>query len=91
MWGNFSELHGNSLTINKAASVEVVATLSTMSGGGRRLLSNKSFPTWVMATDRKLLQSSTVAADIVVAKDGSGNYKTISEVMAASVKLRIKH
>ncbi|XXG81827.1 hypothetical protein AAC387_Pa09g2388 [Persea americana] len=88
MWGNFSELLGNSLAINKAASVEVAATLSTKSGGGRRLLADKSFPTWVMAVDRKLLQSSTVAADIVVAKDGSGNYKTISEAVAASVKLR---
>ncbi|KAJ8621449.1 hypothetical protein MRB53_029978 [Persea americana] len=88
MWGNFSKLLGNSLAINKAASVEVAATLSTKPGGGRRLLADKSFPTWVMAADRKLLQSSTVAADIVVAKDGSGNYKTISEAVAASVKLR---
>lgn len=90
MWGNFSDLLGNSLAINKAAAVEVATTLSTKSGGGRRLLSGGKFPEWVMGADRKLLQSSSEAsqADIVVAKDGSGNYKTISEAVAASVKLR---
>ncbi|XXG81836.1 hypothetical protein AAC387_Pa09g2395 [Persea americana] len=41
-----------------------------------------------MGADHKLLQSSTVAADIVVAIDGSENYKTISEAVAASVKVR---
>ncbi|KAJ8621454.1 hypothetical protein MRB53_029983 [Persea americana] len=74
--------------ICKAASMEVAATLLSKSGGGQRLFSDKLFPTWVMGADRKLLHSSTVAADIVVAKDGSGNYKTISEAVSASVKLR---
>ncbi|XXG81839.1 hypothetical protein AAC387_Pa09g2396 [Persea americana] len=68
--------------------MEVAATLLSKSGGGQRLFSDKLFPTWVMGADRKLLHSSTVAADIVVAKDGSGNYKTISEAVSASVKLR---
>ena len=58
------------------------------SGGGRQLFYDKSLPTWVMGVDRKLLQSTTVASDIVVEKDGSGNYKTISEAVAASIKLR---
>ncbi|XXG81833.1 hypothetical protein AAC387_Pa09g2394 [Persea americana] len=58
------------------------------SGGGRQLLFDKLFPTWVMGADHKLLQSSAVVGDIVVAKDGSGNYKTISEAVAVSVKLR---
>ncbi|XXG81835.1 hypothetical protein AAC387_Pa09g2395 [Persea americana] len=58
------------------------------SGGGWQLLFDKLFPTWVMGADHKLLQSSAVVGDIVVAKDGSGNYKTISEAVAVSVKLR---
>ncbi|KAJ9708479.1 hypothetical protein PVL29_000489 [Vitis rotundifolia] len=85
---NFSKLLSNSLAINKAA-VSATSMLSNNQAGGRRLLSN-GFPTWVSAADRKLLQSSGAAsrADIVVAHDGSGTYKTISEAVAASVKLR---
>lgn len=56
---------------------------------GRRLLSNNDgFPTWVSASDRKLLQASTetVVPNAVVAKDGSGQYKTIAEALAAYPK-----
>ncbi|KAJ6699075.1 PECTINESTERASE [Salix purpurea] len=42
------------------------------------------FPKWVSAKDRKLLQASTVKANAVVAQDGTGNYKTISEAMNAA-------
>ncbi|XP_077234530.1 pectinesterase-like [Tasmannia lanceolata] len=88
MVGNVSKLICNSLAINKAAA-STATTLSSKSGGGRRLLSSR-FPEWVSAADRKLLQSSSAAsqADIIVAKDGSGNYQTISEAVAASAKLR---
>ncbi|KAF8389980.1 hypothetical protein HHK36_024500 [Tetracentron sinense] len=91
MFTNFSKLLSNSLAINKAAVGSSSATLFDKKGGDRRLLSN-GYPTWVSVADRKLLQSSgrTAAskADVVVAKDGSGNYKTITEAVAASAKLR---
>ncbi|KAL0344981.1 UNVERIFIED_CONTAM: putative pectinesterase/pectinesterase inhibitor 17 [Sesamum radiatum] len=51
---------------------------------GRRLLERQGFPGWVSARDRKLLQSSEIKADAVVAKDGSGNFKTVSEAIAAA-------
>lgn len=41
------------------------------------------FPRWVSGGDRKLLQSSSPAADLVVAQDGSGDYKTITEGLKA--------
>lgn len=46
------------------------------------------FPTWVKGGDRKLLQSSSPAsqANIVVAKDGSGNYQTIQQAITAASK-----
>ncbi|KAJ8448621.1 hypothetical protein Cgig2_010508 [Carnegiea gigantea] len=46
----------------------------------------EGFPTWVSKHDRKLLQSSTIAANLVVAQDGSGNYKTITEALNAASK-----
>jgi len=46
----------------------------------------EGFPTWVTKHDRKLLQTSTIAANLVVAQDGSGNYKTITEALSAASK-----
>ncbi|XP_041009607.1 probable pectinesterase/pectinesterase inhibitor 54 isoform X1 [Juglans microcarpa x Juglans regia] len=43
-----------------------------------------TFPKWVYARDRKLLQATTIKANAVVAKDGSGNYETISKAIEAA-------
>ncbi|KAL6640351.1 hypothetical protein ACP70R_022200 [Stipagrostis hirtigluma subsp. patula] len=46
------------------------------------------FPRWLAATDRRLLLGPAAAlaekADIVVAKDGTGNYTTISDAVKAA-------
>lgn len=42
------------------------------------------FPEWISPKDRKLLQATTVKANAVVAKDGSGNYITVSEAIEAA-------
>jgi pectinesterase len=44
------------------------------------------WPEWMSVADRRLLQSSSVAPDVVVAADGSGNYKTVSAATAAAPK-----
>ena len=46
----------------------------------------KGFPRWVRPGDRRLLQApaSGIAADAVVAQDGSGNYTTVSAAVAAA-------
>ncbi|MQM15925.1 hypothetical protein Taro_048878 [Colocasia esculenta] len=54
----------------------------------RRLLEYSDadgLPRWLSATDRRLLQSRDprASANIVVAKDGSGKYKTIKAALAA--------
>ncbi|KAK6118731.1 hypothetical protein DH2020_047536 [Rehmannia glutinosa] len=50
--------------------------------GGRKLAaaegSDGAWPEWLSAGDRWLLQSSTVRPDVVVAADGSGNYRTVA-------------
>ncbi|GMH26264.1 hypothetical protein Nepgr_028107 [Nepenthes gracilis] len=88
MLTNFSELLSNALAINRA-SAAIPATVNRPSG--RRLLSDDGgFPPWMSASDRKLLQQSKgpLEADVVVAKDGSGDYKSISDAVKASTKLR---
>jgi pectinesterase len=43
------------------------------------------FPTWVSPSERRLLQSSasSVSADVVVAKDGSGQFSSVAAAVAA--------
>ncbi|TKY71208.1 Pectinesterase/pectinesterase inhibitor [Spatholobus suberectus] len=47
---------------------------------------NGDFPSWVTSKDRRLLESSAgdVKANVVVAKDGSGNFKTLAEAVASA-------
>lgn len=82
MSSNVSKLLSNSLAALPSSSSKL--------GGSRHLLAHDDgFPTWISAADRRLLQSpgGAIQADIVVAKDGSGNYVTIMEAVAASAKL----
>ncbi|KAE8022395.1 hypothetical protein FH972_008197 [Carpinus fangiana] len=46
------------------------------------------FPSWVSKQGRKLLQSSSVKANLVVAKDGSGNYRTVQSAINAAARRR---
>jgi len=84
MLSNFSKLLSNSLSLSKAMTLTSLS--STKQNGGRRLLSD-GFPSWMSHSDRRLLQEPASKADVVVAQDGSGNYKTISEGVAAAAKL----
>jgi pectinesterase len=47
---------------------------------------NGKFPSWVTSRDRRLLQAlaKEIKANVVVAKDGSGNYKTVKEAVASA-------
>ncbi|GKU99999.1 hypothetical protein SLEP1_g12764 [Rubroshorea leprosula] len=44
----------------------------------------QDFPSWLTVRERKMLQASTIKANAVVAKDGTGNYRTISEAINAA-------
>ncbi|KAJ1437902.1 Pectinesterase, catalytic [Sesbania bispinosa] len=85
MLTNFSKLLSNSLSLSKTMALASSST-TTKQVGGRRLLLSDGFPNWLSSSDRKLLQTAP-KADIVVAQDDTGNYKTISEGVAAAAKL----
>nr|GME18944.1 pectinesterase/pectinesterase inhibitor U1 [Ipomoea batatas] len=65
--------------------IETQKNLS-VTNNNRKLKENDNgdveWPEWLSAGDRKLLQSSNVKPDVVVAADGSGNYRTVSEAVA---------
>ncbi|THU65509.1 hypothetical protein C4D60_Mb05t04420 [Musa balbisiana] len=67
---NVSDLVSNCLAINRPAAADAYR--------GR-------FSSWTTFGNRRLLQLSA-AADLVVAKDGSGNFRTIKEALDAASK-----
>lgn len=57
--------------------------------GGRKLKEEEEedhvrWPEWLSAGDRRLLQSPSVTPNVVVAADGSGNYRTVAAAVAAA-------
>lgn len=73
MFNNVSLLLSNTLALNEEASNYYGETSY-----------KKGFPSWVGPSDRRLLRSSDSRADAVVAQDGSGDFKTVSEAIAAA-------
>ncbi|CAL5404868.1 unnamed protein product [Camellia sinensis] len=61
-------------------------TLAINNGSTEKQTYKEGFPTWVSPGNRKLLQSSSPAANLVVAQDGSGNYQTIQAALDVSAK-----
>ncbi|KAL1336591.1 hypothetical protein AAHE18_10G073500 [Arachis hypogaea] len=88
---NLSKLLSNSLAISNTLTSLTSLPKDPVVRGGRKLLSFNGFPEWLSPSDRRLLQAlpGTAApkADIVVAQDGSGNYKSVSEGVAAAGRL----
>lgn len=59
--------------------------------GGRKLISREQFPDWLKPHDRNLLQgTSGVAADAVVAADGSGSFRSIKDAVDAAPEYNSK-
>ncbi|XP_012484333.1 pectinesterase [Gossypium raimondii] len=75
-----SQLGSNTL----ALANRIPGELTHFTKSRRLAEADRVFPEWLSAKDRKLLQVLTVKANAVVAKDGSGNYKTISEAINAA-------
>ncbi|KAA8533849.1 hypothetical protein F0562_031366 [Nyssa sinensis] len=61
-------------------------TLAMNNGSTEKQTYRHGFPSWVRPGDRKLLQSSSPAANLVVAQDGSGNYRTIKAALDAAAR-----
>ncbi|XP_042056414.1 pectinesterase 2-like [Salvia splendens] len=75
---NVSLLVSNTLALNNEGSTsDDSMSMSPMSY-------EEGFPGWVPSGDLELLQSSIPRADLVVAQDGSGNFKTVGDAVAAA-------
>ncbi|KAH9625745.1 hypothetical protein KSS87_022298 [Heliosperma pusillum] len=70
----------SSTIYNKNKNINVGKNLA------KNLMKRGVYPSWVWKSDRKLLEvhGSAVKADVVVAKDGSGKFKTVGEAVAGA-------
>jgi len=50
---------------------------------------SKGFPTWVSRKERRLLQLQSVRANLVVAKDGSGHFKTVQAAIDVAGRRKV--
>lgn len=72
------------MTDNDIANFEKNNVVGSEKLRNRKLLAEEEgWPEWISAGDRRLLQGATVKADVTVAADGSGNFKTVSDLVAA--------
>nr|P83947.1 RecName: Full=Pectinesterase/pectinesterase inhibitor; Includes: RecName: Full=Pectinesterase inhibitor; AltName: Full=Pectin methylesterase inhibitor; Includes: RecName: Full=Pectinesterase; Short=PE; AltName: Full=Pectin methylesterase; Flags: Precursor [Ficus pumila var. awkeotsang] len=78
------ESHLNELILRARTSLAIFVTLFPAKSNVIEPVTG-NFPTWVTAGDRRLLQTlgKDIEPDIVVAKDGSGDYETLNEAVAA--------
>ncbi|KAL5812707.1 hypothetical protein ACOSQ3_027657 [Xanthoceras sorbifolium] len=78
MSSNLSQLISNSLAVNG-----VLLKKENVS------YTEEGFPSWLSRHDRRLLQSSKTKANLVVAKDGSGHYRTVQGAINAAARRRV--
>ncbi|CAN0923436.1 Pectinesterase/pectinesterase inhibitor U1 [Linum grandiflorum] len=86
---NVGHMCSNSLAMVTNITEEEVfreGETASLRGEGRKMVegSGDGWPRWMSAGDRRLLQAGTVTPNVVVAADGSGNYRTVSEAVAAA-------
>ncbi|KAJ4708722.1 Pectinesterase [Melia azedarach] len=74
------------LCSNPLALVNRITSINPKNTTNNRFLNQDQvdFPNWVSTKTRKLLQAKGINANAVVAKDGTGNYKTVSEAINAA-------
>uniref|UniRef100_A0A7N0UZA8 Pectinesterase n=1 Tax=Kalanchoe fedtschenkoi TaxID=63787 RepID=A0A7N0UZA8_KALFE len=77
----FSSMSNNNVSL----LVSNALALNRGSGNDTGPTADNGFPDWVRPGDRKLLTSGAATeVNLVVAKDGSGHYKTVAEAVAAA-------
>ncbi|KAF1896427.1 hypothetical protein Lal_00034125 [Lupinus albus] len=80
---NVTEIISNSLAVNYGFTKEEASHYTKDN-------EVDGFPNWIWRHERKLLQSSSIKPNLVVAKDGSGHFKTVQAAINAAARRRSK-
>lgn len=91
----FAELtHVTRMCSNALGMIKNLSVNDNGGGWRRRTMgrNREAWPEWMRKADRRRMESEEVAADAVVAGDGSGDYRTVGEaVEAAPAKSNKRH
>lgn len=76
----------NDLILRARTSLAILAAISPSKENNDIFPLKEDFPSWLPSMDRKLLVAlpKDINADVTVAKDGSGKYKTVKEAVASA-------
>ncbi|XP_034910711.1 pectinesterase [Populus alba] len=74
------------LILRARTSLAILAAISPSKENNEIFPLKDDFPSWLLSMDRKLLVAlpKDINADVTVAKDGSGKYKTVKEAVASA-------
>jgi pectinesterase len=74
------------LILRARTSLAILAAISPSKENNDIFPLKEDFPSWLPSMDRKLLVAlpKDINADVTVAKDGSGKYKTVKEAVASA-------
>ncbi|KAH7352646.1 hypothetical protein KP509_19G055900 [Ceratopteris richardii] len=67
--------------LRRLLSIEEMKESNEKESASDLSIDDSGFPEWLSADDRRILQATGSGYDSVVAQDGSGNYKTITEAL----------
>ncbi|XP_047341170.1 pectinesterase [Impatiens glandulifera] len=88
---HIEKMCSNALALIKNMTDTDIANAAKLTGvlpTNRKLMeldqTDEGWPEWISPETRRLLQSSSVTPNVVVAADGSGNFKTVSAAVAAA-------
>ena len=87
---NVFHMCSNALAMIKNLTDTDMASQGYPSGRQLEEQDETKWPEWLSAGDRRLLQATTVTPDVTVAADGSGNFRTVSEAVAAAPEGRTR-
>ncbi|CAA0842156.1 Probable pectinesterase/pectinesterase inhibitor 54 [Striga hermonthica] len=65
-----------------------LALVNRVTKGPTSKRQREGFPGWLSTRNRRLLQSTEIKANVVVSKDGTGDFKTVSEAIRAATGCR---
>ncbi|CAK7351019.1 unnamed protein product [Dovyalis caffra] len=75
----------NDLILRARISLAILVAISPLKENNEILPLIEDLPSWLTSKERKLLEAfpKDIKADVIVAQDGSGKYKTVKEAVAS--------
>ncbi|KAL5698588.1 pectinesterase [Ranunculus cassubicifolius] len=82
--GNMGDFQVRKMEYLSRLASNTLALVNRITDEPTNTTSSEGFPQWVTIKTRKLLRTTGIRANAIVAKDGSGHYRTVSDAIKAA-------